>query len=185
MHERKRKCEGESEPQISWADLYATSTVTHHSLWFPSMLSHVSCSSAISPQQDTRHVVLQLWHRGVVWGKWGSWLPRDHVSTDLHYCTIKRLVYSSEVRELFLLSAPYNPASQASLCAEPSLCFLLKHHSYLASTCSYQPNSLLLLFEPGCYFQGLLKAKQSQTGGLCSLQTLVGVFMLIKKWRWT
>lgn len=106
------------------------------------MLSSVSSSSHITLHLLNRHRshgALQT--VGLVGGTKCCRLPRDHVSTDLHYNTIKRLVSSSEVREhlcsalLFLLPPP-------QFSSVPSLCSSLKHHIHLVtSTLTYRTAS--------------------------------------------
>lgn len=68
------------------------------------------CSSSF--QQTSDISVMQPWR---IWDWLGGprswWLPRDHVSNDLHYNTIKWLVSSSKVRKHFLLFLTCFPAS--------------------------------------------------------------------------
>lgn len=63
-------------------------------------------------QQTSDISVMQPWR---IWdwlgGPRGWWLPRDHVSNDLHYNTIKWLVSSFKVRKHFLLFLTCFPAS--------------------------------------------------------------------------
>lgn len=92
------------------------------------MLSSVSSSSTITLHLPNRHQTFSHGAPqsvGLVGKTKGCTLPRDRVSTDLHYDTIKRLLSSSKVREnlsfhLFLLLPPHLPS-------KPSLCSLLKH----------------------------------------------------------
>lgn len=111
---------------ISWADRRVTSTVSHHpppcdqrTKWNKDLdvLHVVFCFTLFrdrssSFQQTSDISVMQPWR---IWdwlgGPRGWWLPRDHVSNDLHYNTIKWLVSSFKVRKHFLLFLTCFPAS--------------------------------------------------------------------------
>lgn len=121
-------------------------------------------------QQTSNISVMQPWR---IWdwlgGPRGWCLPRDHVSNDLHYNTIKWLVSSSKVRKHFLpfltcFPASHPPPSRLSLCSS------LKHHIYLVgSKLTYWTE--LLLFDQGYFFQGFVKAEGLDRGLMFMLTT--------------
>lgn len=131
------------------------------------MLSSVSSSSTITLHLLNRHQTLShgdllAGGGGDGWGTKGCCLPRDHVSTDLHYNTIKRLVSSSKVREKLRLTPPsFFPSIHF---CNAILLFLIKTSHPLSEVYSDILFSVLLLYDQGYYFQGLLEAERTDRG---------------------
>lgn len=132
-----------------------------------SMLFSVSSSSTITLHLFNRHQTFSHgahgdWRAG--WGPKGCWLPGDHVSTDLHYSTIKCLVSSSKVRE-HLSSPPSIHSCFPYLLFLNTIPLLLIKTSHPFSEVYFDILcSVLLLFDSGDYFQGLLEAKRTGRG---------------------